>query len=162
VKPNVRLFGHYAVLKASTTYECFARCDADLKCAAACLIQPSGCLLYKYGFEETSRINGATAYIKPEVVAELALGADKLNYRFPIVHQATRLINHYDMFDTLTPSQCFDTCKQSWRCGAAAFSGDNKWLYNCQLYRSGQFKVGSYQEGDELWTSYIKSPKNTG
>jgi predicted membrane protein len=79
---------------------------------------------------------------------------DKLTEKYPISKQNVRLVNHYDIFDTLTPAHCFSVCKESVRCAAASFTTDTRWSHNCLL-----FKKGAYHESNEdveLWISYGK------
>jgi hypothetical protein len=155
VEPNLHLIGHSGGYNASSYDECFDKCDADPKCAAACFTVTISrkvgetrplCFSYKFGFnQKVSTVMAWTAYIKPEVNKELA-NTDMLKKEFPKVTRRRKLLNHYDAFDTLTPSQCFRTCKLSFKCGAASFTADLVWTYNCFLFRHGEFKVSSFSD----------------
>jgi hypothetical protein len=155
------LQGHYAEHSNVSQNACFAMCSEDFRCAAACCIYPDVCRLFKYGFERADGIVGSTAYVKPEVVREMA---GQLGDVFPNVRHSIRFTNEYDLFDTLTPSQCFRQCNNSKRCGGASFTTDNQWVNNCYLYKTGQFQISDNKEGIEFWTSFTKAkfaPKTT-
>jgi hypothetical protein len=143
------------VLKITNKDTCFGRCDADPRCAAACLTQPDQCRLFKYGFERADEISGSTAYIKPEVVDALA-SASQLSDRFPGLMPNTKLVNHYDAFDTLTPFKCFSTCKGIPSCDAASFTTENSQPFSCFLFKKNQYTVSEERDGVNLWTSYTK------
>jgi hypothetical protein len=155
VLENTRLLGHYGEFKTQSQDECIGKCDADFKCAAACFAYPAQCRLFKFGFEQINEISGSTAYIKPEVAAELA-SIDTLGDKYPTIKQNVKLANFMDHFDSLTPSQCFKQCKVSRSCGAASFTTETKWLHNCYFYSPGAFKESTNPDGAEFWTSYVK------
>jgi hypothetical protein len=151
------LLNHYVQYKIAIEDVCFGKCDEDFKCAAACLTYPDTCRLFKYGFDRADEITGATAYIKPEVTAELAIDLSTLNETYPAIKPNTRPVNFYDTFDALTPSQCFKQCKMSRMCAAASFTSDNKYLNNCYLIKSDSFKESDDRDLIESWTSYVKA-----
>jgi hypothetical protein len=154
VQPNTALIGQNFSSKSTTADMCFVECDSTQKWAAACFIDtPPKCLLFKYGFEQRFAITGSTSFVKPEVTEDM-VNMDKLNDKFPIVKQYLKLINHYDNFDTLTPSLCFSTCKISVRCAAASFTTDIRWPYNCFLFKRGEFFES--REYLESWITYTK------
>jgi hypothetical protein len=154
---NTRLLGHYAEFKTvSGQTDCFDKCDEDPRCAAASLtVLPdiSSCRLFKFGFDMSEGIRGTNAYIKPEVSEEL-LTMSTLNEMFPVIRANTKLVNPYDMVDALTPSQCFKPCTVSRECAAASFTTETKYVYNCYMYKKGQFREDAQ---GEFWTSYVKS-----
>jgi hypothetical protein len=90
-----------------------------------------------------------------------AINNDKLNLTFPVVKTSTRLFGHYLSFDTLTPAQCFNSCKLNASCGGASFTTDRKWAHNCFLCHRYNFTQSSVvydpAVSAELWTSYIEA-----
>jgi hypothetical protein len=133
-------------VNTTTSDQCFDKCDADFRCAAACFTFPNECRFYKFGFESIVNSVGSCAYIRPEVRDEMsANNIDKLNQTFPIVKTSTRLFGHYHNFDTLTPAHCFKVCASSTRCGGATFTTDNnnKFPHNCFLCQRLQFTQSS-------------------
>jgi hypothetical protein len=148
------LLGHYAEHKFTLKDECFDRCDADPRCAAACFTQPQQCRFFKYGFERANGISGATAYVKP-LVSEALADEHKLTEMYTVVKNK-KLRNPYDTIDTLTLAQCFKLCKSSRMCGGASFTSDPKWMNNCFLFKSANVTESEDRDGDFYWTSYIK------
>jgi hypothetical protein len=136
-------------------------CESDLRCAAATTLSapPSyRCRLFKFGFEKVLESSDSIAFIKPEVTTELS-NMDKLSKKFPAIHAQKRLYGFYNSFDALTPTRCFNECKQSLRCGAATFTTDTRPQFNCYLCRPGQFTEGNAtterEDGAEYWTILI-------
>jgi hypothetical protein len=161
VNEDLSLLGHYAEHKISSRDDCFSTCDTEgSKCAAACLTLPDQCQLFKFGFEQIGESSGSTAYIKSEVRKELAETMDSMNEKFPLVRGNKKLIGHYQSSDTLTPSQCFNKCKQSPDCAGASFTIDTNWPSNCYFSAAGKFTESSSQTtgklNTQLWTSYTK------
>jgi hypothetical protein len=156
VLANTRLYNHFARYKAVNSRDCFDKCDADFKCAAACFTLPSACRLYKYGFERVAGVSDSTAYVKEKV--SRAMSESELSAAYPVVVRARKLVgeNMYN-FDTLTPEQCFRACKVSKVCGAAAFTAEIHELYNCYLFKSDGFKQKVTSVESEYWTAYMKS-----
>jgi hypothetical protein len=160
--PETSLSGFYSVYQTGSMNECFDLCDNDLVCAAAAwLISPDQCRLFKFGFKRTSldRNNNSVAYIKSDVLAELA-SLDKLNETFHHVKNNTQFVGFYKSIETLTPSECFVTCKKSMRCGGASFTTDQNSLDNCFLCAPGMITevIGSKEsECDYYWISYAKA-----
>jgi hypothetical protein len=144
----------YDTQNAGGASDCFDKCEADAKCAAASFQSPE-CSLLKFGFEKESDVSDCTAYIKLEVVVDMT-GMEKLTNKFPIVKLKTRLLGFYSNIDTLTPSQCFDTCKASSDCGGATFTTDAKKPKNCFISHPGSFTESTSKFLSELWTSYTK------
>jgi hypothetical protein len=151
----MRLYEHFAQFNTTSQDKCFDKCDADPRCAAACLTQPGQCRLFKYGFDQADGISGSTAYIKPEVTAALA-SASQLSDKFPGLKPNTKLVNHYDAFDTLTPFKCFNSCKKIPSCDAASFTIDNSQPFNCFLFKKNQYTVSGDRDSVDLWTSFAK------
>jgi hypothetical protein len=158
---GLRLFIHYDLKNTKTSNECFNSCDDQAtKCAAATFTIAEGwpkeqnCIFFKYGFTQKEESDW-NAYIKPVVQEEM----DRDPSEMPGVDQNQRYKNHFDAFDALTPSMCFKKCKNTIRCGAASFTVDSKWLYNCYLFALGKFD--SSDEDLEMWISYTKT-KVTG
>jgi hypothetical protein len=154
VLKNTRLQEPFAIFKTISEEGCFDKCDADPKCAAACLTVPLTCRLFKYGFQQVNSIGGSSSYIKAQVLAELN---SQLAVKFPTIKPRTMFLNYYDAFDTITPSLCFATCTASQACAAASFTTGVKYLFNCYMYKSGQYRTSQSAEGIELWTSFTKS-----
>jgi hypothetical protein len=162
VEENIRLLDKFKDVKIESQADCFDECDEDLKCTAACFKIPNKCTLHKFGFEKvTTNSSGWSSYIKPEVVAEIAV-LHKLNETFPLIRQQTRLFGHYQSFNTLSPSRCFAVCQQSSRCAAASFTIDTDWLYNCYLFKAGQYTasrdVSDPDVKADMWTSFLIKP----
>jgi hypothetical protein len=154
--------GFYAQQNTTTADECFDKCDADFRCAAACYTSPFECRFYKFGFKVRPYFGGSSTYIKPEVIDELAVNNnDKLSRTFPVVKTSTRLFGHYKDLDTLTPAHCFNSCVLSKRCGGATFTTDRKWPHNCFLCDRFRFtqssEVNDSAVSAEFWTSYIEA-----
>jgi hypothetical protein len=167
--PDSYLVGNYAQEKTTTSDECFDKCDAELRCAAACFTLTNECLFYKFGFKIRTNYTGSCAYIKPQVNDEMAANNnDKLNRTFPLVKTNTRIfgVNYhvFDMFDTLTPSECFNACAQRKKCSGASFTIDHKRPHNCLLCHRLHFtpsttysKLNIPEVPALFWTSYIKA-----
>jgi hypothetical protein len=163
IQANTRLAGHYEEPKTSSTDECFEICDADESCAAACLTLPGQCRLFRFGFETIGNTSESTAYVKPEVAADMANMSSLIN-KFPTVKMRTKILNFYHRFSAMTPSRCFNACKQSASCGGASFSGKPADSFNCYLCRAEHATDASrvVAEGNSLkvntdmWTAYFK------
>jgi hypothetical protein len=136
--------------------ECFDKCDGESRCAAACITPFAQCQLFNYGFERTDGITDFTSYIKPEVSEALA-SEGKLSIMYPVVKINTRLVTHYDAFDTLTPAQCFKLCSASRMCGGASFTVEIERDTNCFLFKGGEFTESTDADGDLNWISYTKA-----
>jgi hypothetical protein len=148
-------------LKISDQDECFDKCDEDPSCAAVCLTHPDKCRFFKFGFELLTGTADSTAYIKPQVAADMSQSSmGKLNSRFPIVKLSTKFSNHFVSQDMLTPSMCFSACRIVVKCGAASFTTDPKSERNCFMFRPGEF-TESHTAGvdSDLWISYKKMPE---
>jgi hypothetical protein len=159
-EPNQSLLGHYSQKTTRTSNECFDTCDNDAKCAAASFDPPNICRFHKFGFEQVKDSIGSTSYIIPVVRDEMA-NIDKLGDTFQIVKPFTRLLVDYKHFDTLTPSECFEACTSSSKCGGATFTVDSSSPFNCYLC-----PVGSCTERNQknakgvdvsLCTAFVKT-----
>jgi hypothetical protein len=148
---KIRLFGNvFAKHDTSNASECFDKCDADVRCAAACS-KKSECDLLKYGFEKVQS-DAWTSYTKPEVSYEIA-NFDRLAGELSIKY-STRFTKAYEGSDTLTPSLCFRRCNESVDCAAASFTVDPKSQQNCFLYKKGVYGLSG--EDKEFWVSFVK------
>jgi hypothetical protein len=100
---KTRLIGNsYGKQDSASLDECFAKCDEDSKCAAACYsFTVSECHLHKYGFVPLQvPVDPWTAYIKPEVVSETAGSQSRLREDFQTALGSTRYVNFYDSLNT--------------------------------------------------------------
>jgi hypothetical protein len=166
----------YIKLDTGSASECFAKCDADDKCAAASFLTSESenraermlpisfttteCSLHKFGFvkkvQEASETDEWTSYIKSEVSKYLE-DVDILTIEFPLVQQRQRLINFYNNSNALTPLQCFRACNESIECAAASFTTDIHWSCNCYFFREGEYKEAEDMTGIKMWTSFVKA-----
>jgi hypothetical protein len=150
-------YQHYTTAKAE---DCAQKCIADHKCASTCFNAPALCLLFKFGFEKVANRSCNSTFIKSEVKTEIAnlgkLGSDS----FLTIKLKTKLAGPFmNKSDALTPSLCFELCKNNTECAAVSFTVDPAEPANCVLFQPGNHTVVS--EVNELWSSFTKPSSNS-
>jgi hypothetical protein len=146
----------YAKSRVASVDDCFEKCEADVRCAAASFT-PSDCYLHKFGFVHKVLDSGAwTAFVKLAVSED----ADKLSERFPTAKQNTRYTSGSGSGSTglnvLTPSLCFKQCAERDECAAASFTTNIYSDRNCYMFAENEFVKSDDPEEIDTWVSYSK------